>query len=124
MDPWYAELFRNEGFHVERIGLRVPGSKIPIDRVNMSVGDKVAPSRVFFADGGGDAGTPRSGRRRSFNRGGGSCDNSFYEACASRNACFLFTSCERRGRRERDPSDERESLLKSSSNDLVQSQLL
>jgi betaine lipid synthase len=37
MDPWYAELFRQEGFAVERLGLRVPGSKVPIDRVNMSV---------------------------------------------------------------------------------------
>lgn len=36
MTPWYAELFRREGFGVRRIHAREIGSKIPIDRVRPS----------------------------------------------------------------------------------------
>lgn len=35
MDPWYAQLFKEEGFQVERIGVRDIGAKMPIDGVNM-----------------------------------------------------------------------------------------
>lgn len=33
INPWYAELFRREGFAVERVHAREIGHKIPIDRV-------------------------------------------------------------------------------------------
>lgn len=34
INPWYAEVFRREGFTVERIHAREIGHKIPIDRVS------------------------------------------------------------------------------------------
>ncbi|KDQ16546.1 hypothetical protein BOTBODRAFT_43462 [Botryobasidium botryosum FD-172 SS1] len=33
MEPWYARLFAEEGFEVERIGVREVGAKVPIDDV-------------------------------------------------------------------------------------------
>lgn len=35
INPWYAELYRREGFEVKRLQERVIGDKTPIDRVNM-----------------------------------------------------------------------------------------
>jgi betaine lipid synthase len=35
MQPWYARLFEEEGFEVERISVREVGTKKPIDGVNM-----------------------------------------------------------------------------------------
>ncbi|KAF9925389.1 hypothetical protein FBU30_004802 [Linnemannia zychae] len=34
-NPWYNELFKKYGFEVEAVGVRVPGSGVSIDRVNM-----------------------------------------------------------------------------------------
>ncbi|KAF9411502.1 hypothetical protein BGZ94_001334, partial [Podila epigama] len=33
--PWYNALFEKHGFEVEAVGVRVPGSRVSIDRVNM-----------------------------------------------------------------------------------------
>ena len=33
--PWYNALFEKHGFEVEAVGVRVPGSGVSIDRVNM-----------------------------------------------------------------------------------------
>lgn len=37
MSPWYSEIFRSEGFHVECISVREIGTQTPIDNVNMCV---------------------------------------------------------------------------------------